>query len=71
MVDAHGKHSEFPAVCLALISYHYSKGDPKRGCAGFDFGTDEDALILHGADGALFNLADPIRPRHYLYGPDQ
>lgn len=25
---------------LLLITYHYSKGDPKRGCAGFDHDTD-------------------------------
>ena len=24
---------------LALITYHYSKGDPQRGCAGFDYDT--------------------------------
>lgn len=70
---------------LVLITYHFSKGDPRRGCAGFDFDTeaahahtleiraqvehtfglghgtvyplvcgfetDEDALILHGAEG--------------------
>lgn len=24
---------------LALITYHYSKGDPRRGCAGFDYDT--------------------------------
>lgn len=77
---------------LVLITYHYSKGDPHRGCAGFNydtaaamahtleiraqvehtfgaghatvyplvcgFETDEDALILHGADGQLLNLAE-------------
>jgi hypothetical protein len=25
---------------LALITYHYSKGDPHRGCAGFQYNTD-------------------------------
>jgi carboxysome shell carbonic anhydrase len=25
---------------LALITYHYSKGDPHRGCAGFNYDTD-------------------------------
>jgi hypothetical protein len=25
---------------LALVTYHYSKGDPRRGCAGFHFDTD-------------------------------
>lgn len=77
---------------LVLITYHFSKGDPSRGCAGFNydtgaarahtqeiraqvehtfglghatvyplvcgFETDEDALILHGADGAALNLAE-------------
>ena len=76
---------------LFLITYHYSKGDPQRGCAGFDFNTeaalahmrqvraqvehifggghatvyplvcgfetDEDALILHGEDGARLDLS--------------
>lgn len=77
---------------LVLITYHFSKGDPARGCAGFNydteaaiahthaikeqvefvfgrghgtvypivcgFETDEDALILHGSDGGLLNLAE-------------
>lgn len=77
---------------LILITYHFSKGDPHRGCAGFNydteaaiahthaireqvefmfgkghgtvypilvgFETDEDALILHGHDGALLKLAE-------------
>jgi hypothetical protein len=76
---------------LFLITYHWSKGDPQRGCAGFHFDTkaaiahtqeirrqvehifgqghatvyplvcgfetDEDALVLHGADGATLDLA--------------
>jgi hypothetical protein len=76
---------------LFLITYHWSKGSPHRGCAGFNydtaaaiahtqeirrqveqifgkehgtvyplvcgFETDEDALILHGHDGAVLNLA--------------
>ncbi|MBI3356553.1 MAG: hypothetical protein HY038_07285 [Nitrospirae bacterium] len=25
---------------LALVTYHYSKGDSRRGCAGFDYDTD-------------------------------
>jgi len=25
---------------LILITYHYSKGDPRRGCAGFEYDTD-------------------------------
>ena len=81
---------------LFLVSYHFSRGERGRGCAGFHydtaaafahtqhllgqfetvfgkghktvyplicgFETDEDALILHGADGAtleLASLADP------------
>jgi hypothetical protein len=77
---------------LFLITYHWSKGDPARGCAGFNFDTeaaiahtkeirkqvehvfgsahgtvyplvcgfetDEDALVLHGTNGDLLNLAD-------------
>lgn len=76
---------------LILITYHWSKGDPKRGCAGFNhdttaaiahtreirrqvehifgvghgtvyplvcgFETDEDALVIHGADNAVLDLA--------------
>lgn len=76
---------------LILITYHWSKGDPRRGCAGFGFDraaavahtweirrqvehifgsghatvyplvcgfeTDEDALVIHGADGASLDLA--------------
>jgi len=76
---------------LFLITYHFSKGDPQRGCAGFDFDTaaaiahtqeirrqvahifgaahatvyplvcgfetDEDALIVHGADGRRLDLS--------------
>lgn len=76
---------------LFLITYHWSKGDPQRGCAGFNFDTaaaiahtreirrqveyifgsghgtvyplvcgfetDEDALVIHGADDAMLDLA--------------
>ena len=76
---------------LFLITYHWSKGDPARGCAGFNydtqaaiahtqdirrqvehifgsghgtvyplvcgFETDEDALVIHGVDGSLLDLA--------------
>ena len=76
---------------LMLITYHYSKGDPHRGCAGFNYDTraaiahthailrqteftfgtghgtvyplicgletDEDALVLHGADGGKLDMA--------------
>ncbi|MBI4997302.1 MAG: hypothetical protein HZC22_10495 [Rhodocyclales bacterium] len=75
---------------LFLITYHYSKGDSARGCAGFNydtdaaarhayeiraqmehifgsahgtvyplvcgFETDEDALILHGSNGARLDM---------------
>jgi hypothetical protein len=80
---------------MILITYHYSKGDTHRGCAGFNynteaamahtyqikqqveqvfgsghktvypivcgFETDEDALILHGSNGEILNMAD-IKP---------
>jgi hypothetical protein len=76
---------------LFLITYHFSKGDPARGCAGYNhdtgaalahtyeirrqvehifgaghgtvyplvcgFETDEDALIVHGADSQTLDLA--------------
>ena len=76
---------------LFLVTYHFSRGDHHRGCAGFDydrdaamahtqaihrqistifgtghgtvyplicgFETDEDALILHGADGQMLDVA--------------
>lgn len=76
---------------LFLITYHFSKGDPQRGCAGFKYDTsaaiahtyeirtqveqifgtahgtvyplvvgletDEDALIVHGTDGATLDMA--------------
>lgn len=77
---------------LMVITYHFSKGDARRGCAGFHyrtdeaqahaaglrdefsdlfgslhqtvyplvcgFETDEEALVLHGNDGAVLNMAD-------------
>lgn len=77
---------------LMLITYHYSKGDAHRGCAGFKYDceaaknhvfeikkqvehifgkdhqsvypvicgieTDEDAMILHGENKEVFNLAE-------------
>jgi hypothetical protein len=30
---------------IFLITYHFSKGDPKRGCAGFDY--DTEAALAH------------------------
>lgn len=77
---------------LVLITHHFSKGSPDRGCAGFNydteaaiahtratceqvefmfgkghgtvypilcsFETDEDALVLHGRDGTVLDLAE-------------
>lgn len=77
--------------CIILITYHWSKGDPHRGCKGFDYcvenaqghtawlkaqaeriygaghsvvypiqvgvETDEDALVLHGANGEVLDLS--------------
>ncbi len=77
---------------LLLITYHWSKGDPRRGCAGFNFDTsaaiahtreihkqvehifgsghrtvyplvcgfetDDEALVIHGADNTALDLAD-------------
>ncbi|NTV94642.1 MAG: hypothetical protein HGA75_04410 [Thiobacillus sp.] len=77
---------------LIVITYHYSKGDTHRGCAGFNydtgaarqhtfeikdqveamfgtghgtvyplvcgFETDEDAIVLHGANGEVLNMAE-------------
>jgi len=77
---------------LILVTYHFSKGEPERGCAGFaydtaaarahteeiraqlahtfgrsqqtvyplvcGFETDEDALVLHGAEGAALAVAE-------------
>ena len=76
---------------LFLVTYHFSRDDPHRGCAGFDydrqaafehtraihrqiaqifgeshgtvyplicgFETDEDALIVHGAEGQILDMA--------------
>ena len=96
---------------MIIITYHYSKGDPHRGCAGFNydteaakahtyqikkqveavfgtghktvypivcgFETDEDALILHGSNGELLNMAevkpgerDTLLPRLEAIFPD-
>ena len=35
---------------LFLITYHWSKGDPRRGCAGFQF--DTAAAIAHATSAA-------------------
>lgn len=77
--------------CLLLITYHYSRGDHHRGCAGFGYDTDaarsaamelrkqferiyparsvvraivcgietdDDALILHGENNEVVDLAE-------------
>lgn len=78
--------------CLVLVTYHFSKGDQHRGCAGFGYNvdnakahtekliadlegafgndvfhpiqvgieTDDEALILHGKDGSVFNLGENL-----------
>lgn len=33
---------------LMLITYHYSKGDPRRGCAGFNYDTQAAIAHTHG-----------------------
>jgi hypothetical protein len=77
---------------LILITYHWSKGNPLRGCAGFNydtkaaiahtreicsqvehifgsghgtvypivcgFETDDEALVIHGTDNTMLDLAD-------------
>ena len=96
---------------LLLITYHYSKGDKYRGCAGFNydtqaarastyvikkqvehvfgaehgtvypivcgFETDEEALILHGANGEMLDISqfadierDSLRRRLVEMFPD-
>ncbi len=96
---------------LFLITYHWSKGNPQRGCAGFQydtdlaiahtrdirrqvehifgqghgtvyplvcgFETDEEALVIHGADNAVLDLsglsaadAKTLEPRLAALVPD-
>jgi len=96
---------------LLLITYHYSKGDKHRGCAGFNydtqaarastynikrqvehvfgtghgtvypivcgFETDEEALVLHGLNGEMFDISqvaareqDSLRSRLIEIFPD-
>ncbi len=38
---------------LILISYHYSKGNPLRGCAGFNFDTDAARDHCHAIKGQV------------------
>ena len=81
---------------LVLITYHWSKGNPLRGCAGFNFDTsaaiahtrdirrqvehifgsdhgtvyplvcgfetDDEALMIHGSDNAVLDLANISTP---------
>lgn len=88
---------------LVLITYHWSKGDPRRGCAGFNydtdaavahtrqirrqvehvfgsghatvyplvcgFETDEEALTIHGRDGARLDLAGISLPEAPALAP--
>ncbi len=76
--------------CIVFVTYHYARGEPLRGCRGFDYDTaaarntaiklkeqfdgvygsgavipivcgietDMDALILHGEDGRVVDLAE-------------
>lgn len=76
--------------CLVFVTYHYARGEPLRGCRGFNFDTaaardtaiklkeqfdgvygkgavipivcgietDLEALILHGEDGRVVDLAE-------------
>lgn len=89
--EAVGKVVSAGRRALVMITYHYSRGCERRGCAGFDydtaaarrhtfeikaqveamfgtghgtvyplvcgFETDEDAVILHGANGEVLNMA--------------
>jgi hypothetical protein len=92
LVESVGRVVSAGRRALVIITYHYSKGDPHRGCAGFNydteaarahtfeikaqveemfgsghatiyplvcgFETDDDAIILHGRDGAMLNMAE-------------
>jgi hypothetical protein len=92
LVDAVGRVVSQGRRAVVMITYHYSKGDRKRGCAGFNydtgaarahtydikreveaifgaghgtvyplvcgFETDEDALVIHGNNGAVLNMAE-------------
>lgn len=40
LVDAVGKVVAQGRRVLVMITYHYSRGDPKRGCAGFNYDTE-------------------------------
>lgn len=52
-------------VCLAVITYHFSKGDPKRGCAGHNYHTEaarKAAMKLRDQFTSVFG-----KDRHFLY----
>lgn len=91
LADAVGNAVQQGRRVLIIITYHYSRGDHARGCAGFNcdraaamahahaiqqqvqtifgaghqtvypvvcgFETDDDALILHGANNELVDMA--------------
>lgn len=47
--------------CLAIVSYHFSKGDPKRGCAGFNYDTEaafKHQLWFKNQIGRVFDRED-------------
>ncbi len=92
LVEAVGRVVSAGRRTLIIITYHFSKGSEQRGCAGFNyctedarrhtfeikqqvetvfgtghstvyplvcgFETDEDAILLHGADGEVLNMAE-------------
>ena len=51
---------------LALITYHYSKGNPRRGCAGFNYDTDAARThsigIKHQMEGVFGTGHDTVYP---------
>ncbi|MDD5463993.1 MAG: carboxysome shell carbonic anhydrase [Candidatus Moranbacteria bacterium] len=50
--------------CLAIVTYHFSKGDPKRGCAGYDFNTKKS---IEGASGFRGQMERAYRGLCQLY----
>ena len=59
LVDAVGKVVSQGRRTLVMITYHYSKGDEKRGCAGFDYRTDkarEHTFEIKAEVEAIFGL---------------
>ena len=53
---------------LFLVTYHYSQGDPRRGCAGFQYGLDFDNKPRVGDFEMSFSglkvYVDPISAMH-------